>query len=226
MSSMKKEWLKALAVTALLVAMPVQVMAGPSIGTNEDIYVPSGSGSGADTITVSPDGVKTTEATTSSGANGSSVGVAVDTVTSTGLQVTVNSKGEAVIGDTAVTFANGSAATAGLPEAAVAVIDSINGGQALNTVVTDVDMTGYNALTGTHAIVTKNAATAEVKTGNVEVTLYVPNLVEGLSNVSVLFYDNATGRWTLLPVVKTDLAAKTVSVNVPGSGTLSVVYKR
>ena len=152
--------------------------------------------------------------------------MAVDTVTSTGQQVTVNSKGEAVIGDTAIGFAMGVAATAGLPNAVVSSIEAINAGQDLATVTTDVDLTGYSALTGTHAIITKDASTAAVKTGVVEVSLYVPNLLDSLEGVSVLFYDNATGRWVLLQPIRVDAAAKTVTVNVSGSGTLSVVYKR
>ena len=87
-------------------------------------------------------------------------------------------------------------------------------------------MEGFNALTGTHAIITKDAATGTVKTGQVEVSLYVPNLVAGLQNVQVLFYDNATGKWQLIPALKIDPVTKTISANIPGSGTLSVVYKK
>lgn len=89
-----------------------------------------------------------------------------------------------------------------------------------------MDVSGYNALTGTHAIVTKDAATGAVKDTAAEVSLYVPNLVEGLTNVEVLFYNNVTGQWTLLPALKVDPVTKTVAVNIPGSGTLSVVYKK
>ena len=89
-----------------------------------------------------------------------------------------------------------------------------------------VGLSSYSALTGTHAIITKDASTAAVKTGVVEVSLYVPNLLDSLEGVSVLFYDNATGRWVLLQPIRVDAAAKTVTVNVSGSGTLSVVYKR
>ena len=86
-------------------------------------------------------------------------------------------------------------------------------------------MRGIKALTGTHEIITKDANTGTVKTGPVEVSLYVPNLVANVNNVQLLFYDNATGQWQLIPAVKVDPVTKTVAVNVPGSGTLSVVYK-
>ena len=149
----------------------------------------------------------------------------MDTVTTTGQQVTTNSKGEAVIGDTAVAFADSTAATAGLPSDVVSAINDINAGKPLNEVVQGVDLTGFYALTGTHAIITKDANTGTVKTGPVEVSLYVPNLVANVNNVQLLFYDNATGQWQLIPAVKVDPVTKTVAVNVPGSGTLSVVYK-
>ena len=71
-----------------------------------------------------------------------------------------------------------------------------------------------SALTGTHAIITKDASTAAVKTGDVEVSLYVPNLLDSLEGVSVLFYDNATGRWVLLQPLAVDPVSKTVTVNV------------
>ena len=107
----------------------------------------------------------------------------------------------------------------------VSAINDINAGKPLNEVVQGVDLTGFNALTGTHAIITKDANTGTVKTGPVEVSLYVPNLVANVNNVQLLFYDNATGQWQLIPAVKVDPVTKTVAVNVPGSGTLSVVYK-
>ena len=86
-------------------------------------------------VTVSATGVKTTGATTSASQTGSTIGVAVDTVTTTGQQVTTNSKGEAVIGDTAVAFADSTAATAGLPSDVVSAINDINAGKPLNEVV-------------------------------------------------------------------------------------------
>lgn len=235
---MKRKYAAVLVLAAALAVQPMtSAMAAWSTNTSlSDGSSGSSSGSSSGnktsstnksntTVNVSPTGVKTTGATTSAGQNGSTIGVAVDTVTTTGQQVTTNSKGQAVIGDTAVGFAPSASATAGLPENVVSEINGINAGRPLNEVIPDVDLTGYNALTGTHAIVTMDANTGAVKTGNVEVSLYVPNLVENLSNVQVLFYDNAVGQWKLIPAVKVDPVTKTVAVNVPGSGTLSVVYK-
>lgn len=165
--------------------------------------------------------------TTTEAVTGSTIGVVVDTTTTTGVPITSNEKGEVVIGDTAVTFVDSTSTAATLPTTVAAEVANINAGKTLQESITTttVDLTGYNALTRAHTIITKDAVTDQVKTGPVEVSVYVPNLVENLENLSVLFYDNTTGQWTLLPVVKVDAASKTVAVNIPGSGTMSVVYK-
>ena len=147
------------------------------------------------------------------------------TKTSTGIPIETNDKQEAVIGNMALSFATGVAETAGLPANVVAAINNINAGQTLSTVLNSPALEGYSALTSTRALVAKDAVTGEVKVATTEMTLYVPNLVQGLNNVSVLFYDNATNHWAVLPVVNIDWEKKMVSVNVIGSGTLSVIYK-
>ena len=142
-------------------------------------------------VTVTATGVKTTGATTSADPKGTSIGVVVETTTTTGQQVTVNSRGEAVVGNVAIGFAkDAQSATSGLPSQVVSAINEINSGKNLAEVVKDVDVTGFNALTGTHAIITKDAATGQIKDTPTEVSLYVPNLVAGLNNVEVLFYNN------------------------------------
>ncbi|MGN0485185.1 MAG: hypothetical protein ACI4HI_16705 [Lachnospiraceae bacterium] len=236
---MRKKSLAILVLAAALIVQPVCAIASPSTSSSVSGGSSGGGGGGggsttgmhssgtstsAAAVTVSASGVKTTGAATSTSTNGTVVSVVVETTTTTGQLVTVNSKGQAVVGDTAVSFANGEAATAGLPDAVVAAINQINAGQPLAEIIKTTDMTGYNALTGTNAIITNDAVSGEVKVGTVEVTLYVPNLIEGLNNVAVLFYNNANGLWELLPIVKMDPAAKTVVVNISGSGTLSVVY--
>lgn len=191
----------------------------PGAPVKETVTIPSAGPGGGTQINV-------VQAPAAAGAvTGSTIGVVVDTTTTTGVPITSNEKGEVVIGDTAVAFVDTNSAAAALPEAVAAAVVNINSGKPLQESVTSVDLTGYNALTSAQTIVTKDAATDQVKTGPVEVAIYVPNLVENLEGVSVLFYDNATGQWILLPVAKVDAASKTVAVSVPGSGTLSVVYK-
>ncbi|MBR9955177.1 hypothetical protein KE531_16415 [Eubacteriaceae bacterium Marseille-Q4139] len=223
---------KYLAITLLASALAVQsivpALASSSSSSDDNepaydvtVYDPNAS----TTVTVGENGVKTTGVGTSTSANGSSIAVVVETTTPSGTPITVNENGEAVIGNKIVGFAGGSAATAGLPTAVVDTINAINSGRTLSEVVTGVDVSGYNALTGTHAVVTKNAATGAVEDTATEVVLYVPNLVDGLGNVSILYYNNATGTWMVIPATQIDPVTKLVYATVPGSGTLSVVYK-
>lgn len=146
--------------------------------------------------------------------------------TSTGIPVTANEKQEAVVGDMALSFATGEAETAGLPADVVAAINGINAGQPLSQAVNSQALEGYSALSSTRALIARDAVTGKEKVATTEVTLYVPNLVQGLNNVSVLFYDNTTNHWVVLPTIHVDWEKKMVSVNVIGSGTLSVIYKQ
>lgn len=205
MKEMKKKCVTALVLAAALACVPATAFGANSLR-------PSGGGGGG-----SSHGSSTSSGVTIVAGSGQKA--------ESGPTVTVGGGSSTVVGNTTVSYATGVAATAGLPEAAVAAINGINEGKSLSDVVKDVDVTGYKALTATNAIVTKDVTTGEVKTGAVEVTLYVPNLVDGLQNVSVLFYDNVTGKWTLLPVTKVDPATKTVVTTITGSGTYTVVYK-
>lgn len=227
---MKKKSVAALILAAALAAQPMCVFASSSSSSDDGevttTTTTTGSTKSDTAVTVTATGVKTTGATTSADPKGTSIGVVVETTTTTGQQVTVNSRGEAVVGNVAIGFAkDAQSATSGLPSQVVSTINEINSGKNLAEVIKDVDVTGFNALTGTHAIITKDAATGQIKDTPTEVSLYVPNLVAGLNNVEVLFYNNVTGKWVLLPAVKVDPVTKTVAVNIPGSGTLSVVYK-
>ena len=172
-------------------------------------------------------GSSTTSSTaTSSGQGTNAVGIGVGQTVGEST-VTTNDRGQAVVGNTALEFVQGnSGAVSGLPETVVNAINGINSGQPLNQVIPDIDLTGYNALVGTHAIETKDAVTNTEKTGPVEVPLYVPNLVDGLGEVQVLFYNNLTGTWTVIQPNRVDAASKTIWFNIPNSGTLSVIYKR
>ena len=138
-----------------------------------------------------------------------------------------NSRGQAVVGDTALELVKDTgSAVAGLPESVVNAINGINSGRPLNEAVPGVDLTGYSALVGTQAIVTKDASTNAEKAGAVEVPMYIPNLVDGLGNVQVLFYNNLTGTWTVIQPTRIDTASKMLYFNIPNSGTVSVIYKR
>ena len=159
------------------------------------------------------------------GTIGTAQGVNTVQISRTG--VTTNIKGQVIVGDTALELIAGDErAVAGLPDSTVTTINGINSGSPLSGVVPGTNLDGYNALISTHAIVTRDAATDTEKAGMVEVPLYVPNLVDGLGEVQVLFYNNLTGTWTVIQPSRVDAASKTIWFNIPNSGTLSVIYKR
>ena len=159
------------------------------------------------------------------GTVGTAQGVNTVQISKTG--ITTNSKGQVIVGDTALELIAGDErAVAGLPESTVTTINGITSGSPLNGVVPGTNLEGYSGLISTHAIVTKDAATDTEKAGMVEVPLYVPNLVDGLGEVQVLFYNNLTGTWTVIQPNRVDAASKTIWFNIPNSGTLSVIYKR
>ena len=206
---MKKKWLGILLTAALVAAQPASAFAAPSPNTN--VSVDDGDSDGY----YEESSTKTTG--TSSTGTTSANAVSVEGA---------SASGTAVIGDTQVGFATGEAATAGLPAQTVAAINAINAGTALTEAVKDVDLSGYSALTSVQAIVAKDVNTNQPKTGEVAVSLYVPNLIQGLNNVQVLFYDNATGLWKLINPANVDVANKKITVNISGSGSFSVVYKK
>ena len=137
------------------------------------------------------------------------------------------SGGQAVVGDTGIEFVQGSeSAVSGLPEAVVSTINAINTGNSLAEAGTGLDLSGYNALVGTTAVMTYQAGTRVEKTGATNMPVYVPNLVEGLGTVQVLFYNNMTSKWELITPTSVDVANKMIHVTIPNSGTFSVIYKR
>ena len=224
---MRKKIATIVLTTALAVSQTVCIYAASSPGTGP--VIDSGSSSDGSSY---DSGVKTSTTTTKStsatmsgqGNNVVQIGVGQ---TASGTPVQTNSRGQAVVGNTALEFVQDSqSAVEGLPESAVNAINGINSGRPLDEAVPGVDLTGYNALVGTHAIVTKDAATNAEKTGAVEVPLYVPNMVEGLGDIEVLFYDNMTGTWKVIKPNKVDPASKMIWFDVPNSGTFSVNYKK
>lgn len=247
--------MKKKAVISVLLALAVSAQGivafgagGSSESNDSEASYGTSSSTAGNTVTVNADGVKVTDTVTSTTTSGSTIAISVDGQTASGVDVQVNGNGEAVVGDKVLTFAKDDAATAGLPSTVVDTIGKLNSGETLSSIITGyditqenhriksdgldltnaplLDLTGYYALTGTHALVTKNASTGVVDDTPTEAVIYVPNLVDGLENVSVLYYNNATGNWILLPITKIDTASKLVYVTVTGSGTLSVVYKR
>lgn len=114
----------------------------------------------------------------------------------------------------------------GLPEEIQEQIVQINQGIPPSDVLGETVPEGYYALVATYTVTAQDKESGEESTGSGKLTLYIPNLVEGLEDVSVLCYDNAAGEWKLLPVESMDTEKKTLSVILTGSGTLTVIYRR
>ena len=128
---------------------------------------------------------------------------------------------------TKLTFSlGGDASMMDLPQEVVDQIAAINTGEPPAGAVGMDELKSFYALIATHTIIGKDAETGEEVTGSGKLTFYVPNLLEGLEDVSVLFYDKAAGQWEILPVEQLDTEARTVSVMLTGSGVLTVIYRR
>lgn len=124
-----------------------------------------------------------------------------------------------------VNLVTGPASRIGLPSELSNTITAINRGDSLADTVKGVDLTDYKALIQTSTITIKDKVTGkEVKT-SVIIEVYVPNLIAGLKGVQVLFYDNETGKWSLLNPENIDFVNKRLSVKITGSGTFTIVYK-
>lgn len=117
------------------------------------------------------------------------------------------------------------AAVPGLPEDVAAQINRINSGELLKDITGLEELENFYALIGAKEILAVDPATGEEAVGRGELTLYVPNLLSGLSDVSVLFYDKAAGEWRVIPAEQTDTVARTVTAVLPGSGVLTVIYR-
>lgn len=120
----------------------------------------------------------------------------------------------------------GESAVAALPEEVQQQIADINMGKTLAEVIDLEGLEDYYALVATYTVVGKAEESGEEITGTGKLTLYIPNLLEGLRDVSMLFYDKAEGKWEILPVERMDTEDRTVSVTLTGSGVLTVIYRR
>lgn len=197
---MKKRTLAILLTTALVVVMPLSALAASS---------PKTTGGGGSSRTI------TTTTTTTYG---------TPTMTADGQSLNTNGAGSQNANVTA-TFAVGVAETAGLPEGVVTAITNINSGVDLVTAVGNATLEGYAALTKTSAIILNDVTTNAVANQEVAVTLYIPNLISSLENVKILYFENATGQWKVVDPTAIDFENKTITFNMFGSGTVTVIHK-
>ena len=226
---MKKKAVVIAMAAALAVSQYAAVFAANSPGTgvvipNEDSDGDYDIGERVDQVTggsSSASGTGNSSAATPGGQTAAQITVPTESGTAS------QSGGQAVVGDTGIEFVQGSeSAVSGLPETVVSTINAINTGTGLAEAGTGLDLSGYNALVGTTAVMTYQAGTRVEKTGATNMPVYFPNLVEGLGTVQVLFYNNMTSKWELITPTSVDVAKKMIHVTIPNSGTFSVIYKR
>lgn len=220
---MKKKAVMIAMAAALTVSQYAPVFAANSPGTG--VVAPSSDGDDG----ISDHGYHAGSSSSSAGSAAMTPGgQTASQVTSPSEKGTAShSGGQAVVGDTGIEFVQGNdSAVNGLPGNVVSSIQTINSGNSLSQAGTGLDLNGYNALVGTTAVMTYQAGTRVEKTGATDMPLYVPNLVNGLGTVQVLFYNNMTSKWELLNPTSVDVSNKMVHVTIPNSGTFSIVYKR
>ena len=147
----------------------------------------------------------------------------VDTVNSNGTLIVDNHVGGVDIDKVEVHFATGIAETAGLPEHIVSDIDGLNSGKTTKEVFGDtlgVDLTNYERVGNTRAVILTDENTGLTNTGT-EFILEV-SAVEATGTYSIIYYDNHTGRWNIMPVT-VDPVTLQIKVYLPGSCTIQLV---
>lgn len=112
-----------------------------------------------------------------------------------------------------------------LPQEVLDAVEAINRGESLAKATGMTELEGYFALTTTHMIIAKDEETGEEATGSGRLTIYVPNLLDGLTDVSALFYDCAGGQWRVIPAEAVDAANKRISVTLNGTGVMTTIYR-
>ncbi len=235
---MRKKILVAMAVAAAMAAMPVVAGAAGSVhysggGSSHSSSTSTGTvvvgtgtvvpGTGNAAGSVTGTVVTSTQPSVQVTESGSKVTVAGTTkdVTGTTMGLVGESAGNgAVTSDGAtVSVETGVAETAGLDvinATATNTIIALNSGADINTLLPSLGLGGYAQVGATRAIVSKNAAGADVPT---TVAMYVSSLPANVSEVAVVCLSNATGQWTKL-TAQVDPATKKVTFTVPGSCTI------
>lgn len=244
---MKKKGLKVLGTAVALAMVPAVVFAAGSISrpssggsgggggshsssSSSGSTITSGTGaavsatttaSKSTSVVTSDDGSKTSiTSTVIDATTGYTVGVVVDTTTSTGAAVT-NDNGAAAVGNSRVSLATGAEKTYGLPDDVVNTIAAVDAGNV--DAVPGLANPGYHKVSQSMALINKNAA-GQVQVADVETTLYCTTIPAN-GTLAILFYNNATNTYSYLPITAYDAAKKTVSFVLPTSGTAWIVAR-
>lgn len=126
------------------------------------------------------------------------------------------------------TYVDEKTAVPELSEEVLVQAERINHGEGLSQVTGLTELKNHFALIGIKGIIARDGETGEEVDGGGEVMLYVPNLIQGLSKVAVLFYGRESGQWEVISVPESavDTAAKMLTAELPGAGLMTVIYQR
>lgn len=135
--------------------------------------------------------------------------------------------GSVTIGNNKVSFAVGKALTAGLSAKVTETVEKINSGtrplyQAIGTPLA----VGYSALTPIQSIIATDITTQTAATAPISLTLYIPNLIQGLNNIQILYYNQTSKSWEMMAPIAIDFATKQVTVVLPSSTPFTIIYRR
>ncbi|MCD8371010.1 MAG: hypothetical protein LUC94_11955 [Clostridiales bacterium] len=242
---MKRKGFRVLALTLAVMMLPMSAYAATSTTRTHSSSGGGGGGGGSSSSSSSGSVVSSGTATTTTTASvvessvvtsdgsslnltyttddnkGNLTGLVYDETTSAGETIVKDSDGNAVSQGTAVSIPLGVAETNGLPESVVETINSINGG---NLSAPGVDLSGYQAVTGTIPVFLKDAVTLEEVVRNTEINMYVASMpADGIT--AILFYNNFTQTWSLISPTSVDVAKNIVRFVVPCAGTTVMLTK-
>lgn len=130
------------------------------------------------------------------------------------------------VGNTEIRFASNEEVKESFSQNVVETINTINSGTTpLYRAIGTPETVGYNPLIPVQTLVMTDAATQTKVDERVTVSLYVPNLVEGLNDVQLLYYNTVTKKWEFMAPSAIDYATKQVTVTLGSDTAFTVVYR-
>lgn len=116
--------------------------------------------------------------------------------------------------------------SSGLANDVVEKINTINSGtEPLYRTIGTSDLVGYSALIPVSTVAVIDVAAKDPQTGKVSMTIYVPNLLEGLNDVQILYYNATTHQWEKAAPAAIDFAAKQITLSIDDRTPFTVIYK-
>ena len=245
-----KKW-KALTVFGLVCALAAMPVLTFGAGSKEESSGGSGGGSSSSSgsvtagggpsaiqkpteVTVDANGVQTTGAgTVVNSEDGTIIAVPSNGTNAAGELVTSDANGNTVISNPAtgssVTVvvgktADGKNSTAGLSQQTIDQFQAIDASKSMAGVLPQSE--GY-AVQANINLNVYDTATGAAVVGEQVLTIKWTGLTQAMNtgNMMVGYYDNATGKYILVPIVAIDYATQTINIRVNGSGTARILTR-